>query len=623
MYHARGHLIFLEKWGVLFLMVEEVNEKRRRGRPRKNPMPEEQQNNDSQYTLEEYKELIDLILHALFKNGVDYQTLNELFNAVYLKDLNYPEDFKNTCDVLAKIKDSCEIMAGQTGNSDFEDLKWDVLKHEARHGIFESFIKYMEKNRPANEKFYEGVRDYDRRGKPVLKQVVEAIQELLDDELDELFVNMPSRVGKTQLIKFAFVYGGALHPELANLYSAYSDKITGPFYIGCIELMTDPTYTFFEIFPELRYEKDKSGLARHDGKDEIIDLVRQKTYPTYTCRSIYGTLNGSCDCTMFGITDDLLSGIEEAVNPERLDTVWGKFDNNFIQRLKLKAKLINMGTRWALADPQGRRLDLLQNDEKYKNRRWKAIIIPALDENDESNFDYNYDVGYTTEYYHQRRASFERNDDMASWLAQAMQQPIERDGALFSPGTMKFYNGVLPEGEPDRIFMAIDVAYGGGDYTAGPICYQYGNEFYIPDVVFNDGDKSITRPEICRKILHHKIQAAQFEANKSLEDYKEWIEEKLISAGYKLNITSKPASSQMKKDVRIRDRAPEIREFYFLEDGKRSIEYQKFMQNVYSFKFMKRNLHDDAPDSLAMLCDMIYVGLSRNIEILDRSILGF
>ena len=77
----------------------------------------------------------------------------------------------------------------------------------------------MEKNRPSEEKFYEP------RINP-LKQVVDAIQELADDLLDELFINMPSRVGKTQIVKFAYVWWGSRNTELSNLYSAYSDKIS-------------------------------------------------------------------------------------------------------------------------------------------------------------------------------------------------------------------------------------------------------------------------------------------------------------------------------------------------------------------------------------------------------------
>ena len=35
---------------------------------------------------------------------------------------------------------------------------------------------------------------------------------------------------------------------------------------------------------------------------------------------------------------------------------------------------------------------------------------------------------------------------MASWNAQYQGEPIERDGAVFSPGDFRYYNGVLPEG---------------------------------------------------------------------------------------------------------------------------------------------------------------------------------
>ena len=50
--------------------------------------------------------------------------------------------------------------------------------------------------------------------------------------------------------------------------------------------------------------------------------------------------------------------------------------------------------------------------------------MPALNENDESNFDYGNHVGFTTAFYHEQR---EIMDD-ASWRALFMNQPIEREG---------------------------------------------------------------------------------------------------------------------------------------------------------------------------------------------------
>lgn len=540
------------------------------------------------------------IINAIKKQPDSYDTLNDLFG---MARAVYEEDNKELPYCLKITRYIKKMIPLLPESNNLNELYWNVLLWEAPN-LFESFLLYMEKNRPNDEKFYEP------RINP-LSLVVEAIQDLADDKLDELFINMPSRVGKTQIVKFAYVWWGSRNSELSNLYSAYSDKITTAFYTGCQELMTDPTYTYDEIFPE-------NKIVKVNGEDETIDLNRVKTYPTFTCRSIYGTLNGACDCSGLAVADDLLSGIEEALSPDRLNTVWGKFDNNFMQRLKKKAKLINMGTRWALLDPQGRRRTLLETKEEYKNRRYRVVCIPALDEKDESNFDYPYDLGYDTEYYHQRRASFEDNDDMASWFAQAMQEPIERQGALFTTESMRFYNGILPKGNPDRIFMAVDEAFGGGDYVSAPVCYQFSDDYYIHDVVFNNGDKFVTRPLIRDMILKHKIQAIQFEETKTTTDYHEWIDEELRKKQFRTNITWQPPSSQKSKLARIFDKAPEIREMYFLESNCRSREYQKFMQNIFSFKMEGKNPHDDAPDSMAQLCEMKLGGRYAICEAMER-----
>lgn len=417
----------------------------------------------------------------------------------------------------------------------------------------------------------------------------------------------------TSILMFYVTWLIGRDSERSNLYVAFSDIITSAFYNGVLEILNDPiTYDWHSIFP-------KSKIVSTNAKDETLNIDRKKRYPSLTCRSLYGTLNGACDCNGILIADDLIGGIEEALNKDRLVAAWAKVDNNMIPRAKENAKILFCGTRWSLSDPAGIRMDLLANDPSYKTRRFEIINLPALDENDESNFEYNYGVGFSTEYYRQRRASFERNNDMASWQAQYMGEPIERSGALFEPGDMKFYNGVLPDETPVRIFMACDPAWGGGDFVSAPIFYQYENgDVYVHDVVYNDGDKRITQPLIEKKIIAHHVQAAYFEANKMTASYKEAIEENLIKQGYRLNITAKAAPTDVAKEQRIFDCAPEIRELYFIEDGKRSKEYSLFMQNVFSFKMSGKNKHDDAPDSLAMGISMIRRRSINKVEVFRR-----
>lgn len=473
----------------------------------------------------------------------------------------------------------------------YELLKRSLL-FDAKQDL-DAYLQYLEFDRPAKERFYLPRRK-------VLGKEVALLQKLADDELDELFLSQPPRTGKTTLLMFFLTWIMGRDSELSNLYSAYSDVITKALYNGVLEVIGDPvTYLWHDVFPEAK-------IVQTNSADETLNLDRKKRYPSLTCRSLYGTLNGACDCAGILISDDLISGIEEALNKDRLMSAWGKVDNNLLPRAKEKAKILWCGTRWSIVDPIGVRLDLLQNDPTFAGRRWANINLPALDENDESVFDYDYGVGFSTGFYRERRASFDRNNDIASWTAQYMGQPIEREGALFTPDGFRYYNGTLPDGEPDRIFMAVDPAFGGGDFVAAPVCFQYGQDVYVHDVVYNNEDKKVTQPLLAKAIEDYGVKAAQFEATKATEAYKEGVEQILRERGVKVTLTSKSAPTTESKMQRIFDHAPDIREMMiFRESGRRSKEYEMFMQNVLSYKLLGKNKHDDAPDSLAMAADMV------------------
>jgi predicted phage terminase large subunit-like protein len=291
-----------------------------------------------------------------------------------------------------------------------------------------------------------------------------------------------------------------------------------------------------------------------------------------------------------------------------------------LTRAKESAKVLWIGTRWSLTDPQGRRMDLLENDPKYKDRRWRVLNTPALNENDESNFDYDYGVGYSTDYLLKRRASFERNSDMASWLAQYQGEPIERDGAVFAPDQMRYFNGVLPEGDPDRIFMAVDPSWGGGDFTAAPVVFQYGDDLYVQDLVFDNGEKNVTQPLIVGMVKKYGVQAMKVEGTKMTASYGQDIDDTLRKSGIRINLTINTSHfTGNGKRQRIFDKAPEIRErMVFLQDGKRSKPYQAFMNNMFAFTVTgKAAKHDDAPDSCAMVCDMAF-RMKQRVEIVAR-----
>ena len=492
-----------------------------------------------------------------------------------------------------------EKCAALTGSGDFDDIYWQYLLLEAPH-LLDSYAMYIEKDRKPEERFY-----LPRRR--TLKKVVDKLQALEEDELDELFLHQPARTGKSQIITVGTAWHCARNSEISNLYVTYKEGLGGAFLDGVMEIWTDPTYCHEDVF--------HSKIARTDAKNHKVDLERKKKYATLSGKGLESGLNGEYDAYGWLILDDILEGIQDVLNPDILRRKQIVFDNNVMSRKKEQCKLILNGTIWSLHDLYMDRLSFLQNNPEAKHIRYDVLKIPALDpETDESNFDYDYGVGFSTKYYRTIRSKFEENDDMAGWLAQYQQEPIERDGALFNAQHMNFYNGQLPDEEPLKVVSACDVALGGSDYLAMPVAYVYEDgSVYIHEVVFDNSEKKFTMPKVVSAIVNNKVTNAFFEANAGGEGYKDEVEGKLKEQGYQTNLTSKYAQqmilnngghapkSAVRKEQRIWDNAENIRKFYFLDTGYQNAEYRKFMNNVYSFTMTGKNKHDDAPDSLASL----------------------
>lgn len=540
------------------------------------------------------------ILKAIDKEPEVYENYLALYNACKNEtDLDLAHEINKK---LLKLV----IKAFKGAKRDIEDfytLYKQCLLFEALVD-FDSFMLYIEIDRAPREKFYA-----PRRKK--IKHLVEALQELADDELDELFISQPPRTGKTTIVMFYVIWLICRDSERSNLYCAFSDTITDAFFKGVQEVFDDNvTYRLADVFPNAK-------IVDHNRQLHTLNVGRSKRYASLTARSLYGTLNGAVDVDGILIADDLIGGIEEALNPDRMVKAWQVCTNNMLSRAKSKCRLLWIGTRWSIIDPIGMRISMLE-DKTFSSRRYKIINLPALDENDESLFDYDYDVGFSTQAFKEKRASFELKDDMPSWNAQYMGCPVERNGCLFVASDMRYYNGVLPEGEPDLKFMAVDPAFGGGDFVSAPICYQYGEEVFVVDWVYDNGDKTVTQPKLASAIQKWGVKRVVIEASKMTESFSKELNDLLKKKGIRVNIINKPANSNKAKEQRIFDSAPDIRaQFIFLETGVRSKEYNLAMQNVYSFTMTGKNKHDDAPDSLAMACNEAF-RFNRKVEAVKR-----
>ena len=493
------------------------------------------------------------------------------------------------------------------------DYYYSILKLEAPFWL-DSFKLYIEKDRPRKERFYEPRRN-------TLIKITNAIQNLEDDKLDMLFLHQPPRTGKTGDITMDTTWHVSRDTEHSNLYVTYKEGLGGAFLQGVTEILTDPTYCFADVFPEVK-------IVDTDAKNNKLDLGRKKKYKTLSGKGLESGLNGEYDAYGWMIIDDPLEGVQDVMSEDVLKRKQTIFDNNVLSRKKEKCKLILEGTIWSTKDIFMNYLEFIENSPEMADLRYEIIKIPALDpDTDESNFDYDYGVGFTTKHYHGVRAKFENNDDMVGWQCQYMQSPIEREGAVFNPEHMKYYKD-LPGGEPIKIISHCDVALGGGDYLCFPVAYYFENPDgsltgYVEDVVFDNSEKTVTEPQVVAAIKRHHIKWAHFESNAGGEGYMEDVERLLKEdKEYRIlcNFRSDYAPTTVRKDQRIWDNAQGIRELYFKDPNHRHPQYRKFMQNLFSFTMGKnKHKHEDAADGLAGLVQFEREGSGVTRAIIMRS----
>lgn len=523
---------------------------------------------------EQNKSIVDAIKRTDLNS---YKTLSDLLDmAKTIAD----EEGDNDLNYALKITDFLKRkIPTLSATEDFNKLYWDTLLFEAPHR-FESFLLYMEKNRPYKKKFYQP------RAK-TLKVVVDDLQDLEDGVIEFYGLSMPPRVGKSTICIFFFAWIIGKRPDSHNAMSGHSGILADGFFTEILNLTTSKEYTFSEVFPNVIKE------SRHSDKNEV-NFNTPDRFATLTCRGIDGTWTGEVDISDDGYlyVDDLVRDRKESLSPRRLENRYQDYLNVLVDRKNDGSKELMVGTRWNVIDPLGRVEKQNKNNPRYRFRK-----IPALNEKGESNFDYPV-KGFSTEYYQGMKARLDKNE----WEAKYMQRPFVREGLLFPSDSLRYYNGVLPDGD-HRVVSACDVAWGGGDSLSQPIGYEYENgDVYIPDWIFNKGKKEVTIPIVVGKIMGEKIRQIQFEANNGGDMYCKYVSEKLEEQNYKCSCTHKKAPGNMEKLSKIIAYSGDIiKRFVFLKPELQPQEYSDAMDELNMFVQIGNNDHDDAADGLTQL----------------------
>lgn len=533
--------------------------------------------------LEEYKSDMRK-LKTLLERGVDYRTVAAILaqSQYILKD--YPDERKYCFAYSDFVKKMALREYAQTLKPQWDELYWNTMRWEAPY-LFDSYLIHLERKREEPERFYLPKKEQlNKHG------LIQAMQDLEDDKLDLLSISMPPGTQKTTLEKFFCSWIIGKYPKDYSLFFSHSGDITEMFYKGVLDITTNYNeYTWNEIFPEVK-------LQATNAKAETINFDKYKPYANIQCTSVGSKNAGKVRCNRYLYCDDLIGGIEEALNKNILDKLWRIYGTDARQRkLNEQVKEIHIATRWSVHDVIGRLQRMYEG-----NPRVKFIAVPDIDPvTGESNFNYKYN-GMSVAFFHDQELGM----DEVSYKCLYKNEPIEREGLLYHDDDFERYYE-LPDREPDAILGICDTKDRGTDFCFLPIFYQYGDKYYWEDCAYDNGAIEIV-DELCASvIIKHNPHSVQFESNSAGGRTADAINEK-IKGKCRTRITKKFTTQN--KETKIIVNSGWVKEHVLIKDKSMytpKSPYGKAVAALMSYTVAGKNPTDDVPDGMGMFAEYV------------------
>ena len=376
-------------------------------------------------------------------------------------------------------------------------------------------------------------------------------------------------------------------PRDFNLFYSHSGDITRMYYDGVYDICTNSDeYTWNEIFPNL-------SVTSTNAKMEQFNIGKYKPFPSVQCTSVGSKNAGKVRASKFLFVDDMIGGIEEAMNPMILDKLWDKYAVDARQRKTQdtdgkNCKEIHIATRWSVNDVIGRIQNMYEG-----NPRVKVIAVPDIDpKTGLSNFDYEFS-GFTVAFFEDQQLLM----DEISYRCLYKQEPIEREGLLFPEEKIRRYLN-LPHGEPEIITGQCDTKGKGTDFFVLPVLQKYGEDYYCVDAVCdNTADYEMQYENAANVLVNNKVQECEFERNAGGDRVAMEVNKRVESKGWICNITDTPTETN--KEARIFQCSNWILQHVIFKDPSRykpNEPYGVMMSLLKRYSVSGKKQLEDVPD---------------------------
>ena len=470
---------------------------------------------------------------------------------------------------------------------EWDKLYWQTYLNGARARIFNDYLLFLEHKREPRKMFY----------KPKIKQfekfqLIESYQGMLDDKYDILCISMPPGTGKTTLLKFFHSAVIGWFPDDYSLFYSHSSDTTRMYYDGVYQMVDDSLeYAWHDIFPDLKITSTNALMQQ-------FNVGKYKPFPSLQTTSVGAKSAGKVRASKFLLTDDMIGSLEEALNKNYLDKMWGAYTVDALQRKTVDSnnnpcKEIMQATRWSTQDVIGRLIDIYDG-----NNRVRVISIPATDpETGDSNFDYAIG-GFTKEFFANQALLM----DDVSYNCLYKQQPVEREGLLFPEEKIMRYKE-LPTSKIERITAQADTKSTGTDFFVLPVLIKYEGKdlYYCVDCVCSSSpDYEAQYENSANLLVDNKVEDCEFESNNGGDRVSLEVNKRVLKKGWICNISFR--ATETNKEARIYQCSNWILQHVVFKDKKLYTPkepYGVMMSLLAQYSTSGKKQLDDVPDTFA------------------------
>ncbi|WP_455089072.1 phage terminase large subunit [Peptoanaerobacter stomatis] len=486
-------------------------------------------------------------------------------------------------------------IVGKKNLSDDEKIRLDKI--ELGRNNFWEYAKLID------PKFFNEKRQY-------LKRIANDLQAFYEKKLINLttlksyryfILNLPPGGGKSYTIAMfvTWAYGKDIYNKVVSI--SYNQILSSRFsksVRGKIEDRSEKgnlnDFSVIDFFPLV---KIKYG----DSATNVWAL--EKCDMSYLASSFDGTLTGMRG--NIGVIDDPIKSAAEAVNERIKESHWDFYKNTFKSRMLDGAIEIIVQTRWATDDLAGKLL-------AEKKEQCYVLCIKALDENGNSFCE---DL-YSTDDLLEKKATL----DEEIWLANYMQEPIDKTGALY--GTFKTYD-VYDEDSVKRKIAYTDTADEGSDYLCSICADEIDGYAYITDIYYTQDPMEVTEKEVARRYTVYGTREALIESNNGGRGFARNVINFLKSPFKNKKCIVTWFHQSKNKKTRIIVNSSNVMEQVIMPEGWEK-KYPEFATAIKKYQRKGKNEHDDAEDAITGLVEFINgdVKGKKKMKLLSKKLLG-